>query len=223
MFNRISKEQYRKFFYYTAVANYMALNIGLCDSKDEYEEYYAQAMKNADRDFDVANCSNHLSKYVCKNGKEYDLLPYLELINEDEYENLLAIVFNECTGKFVYKIIATGSANEVRDNRGMVKYLAENIDAGDSVIIIHNHPNCIIAEASGGDREAFVKHRAIVRYLGGNLVDEFVVSHYDIYSQKQAEDAGAETLLGYTSYSAEELETIRKMNSKLFYLTSWVI
>jgi len=56
--------------------------------------------------------------------------------------------------------------------------------------------------------------------LAGQLVDEYVVSDFDIYSQHQAEESGkSEKIIETTILTAEQREQLKKMGRKISALS----
>jgi len=207
-------------YYLSLAANILSLTDEYEDA-ESYEEIEKSAKEFLEDSFDINKMANHSPRYVNEYYNiDIDLTPFLEKINEDFRENKMVITIDTKTREVKSEIVARGSSYDVYGINEFMEFISKNVDIDTLVVIAHNHPNTIAAIPSENDLNMFAIERFLIRTLAGQLVDEYVVSDFDIYSQHQAEESGkSEKIIETTILTAEQREQLKKMGRKISALS----
>ena len=193
--------------------------IGLYKEKyiEQYKEEAIRGFKKQNVDVDFSNHS-----LICEG---VDLSEFADKIKDlDDHEEIFWIAIDKDNNKVIDSIRLKNPDKfdkniEIQCTKFILN-LAEK-DGNFGVVSIHNHPSGAVAKSSTTDKWTFMRILILCRYLRVELLDCYVVTRFDVYSEKQ-EDSIREQgkkLFPVRDISDDAFDKLSKIDIRSEYLT----
>lgn len=200
---------------------------------EKLDEYIEEELKKVEKEnrkylkdaFNIKKRSGHNTEYkdlgidinrICKDMREKEVEVLRILAFEEKEEKYKYLGYIETSSKKGYAI-------DSRDTENLNKKLIRKYPKANTIIKIHNHPNCANAIPSKEDDLSALAEDIGMKILGIKQYDDCIISGLDFYSRRQDEkERKKHRVIRKQKYSDKFLKTVLKENRMMAYMMSKV-
>ena len=156
---------------------------------------------------------------------EINLFKYINMIKDiEDHEEAIIIGIDKEKNKIIDTLIINNPDKLMNESEIIfVDFVLKNVKKVKNfgMVWMHNHPHYAVAKSSKNDIWSFMRYSILCNYLGAEFMDSFIVTKFDIYSERQEDEKrlDRDKIFPVKNISKDDFKKLSNISLRSEYLT----